>query len=206
VSSDAAERSEPAVTSEAAIGPEATGGPEAAIGPEAAAEPEGATDATLPEGGVAPAHPSIVGPTIVERARVTGPSLRRSIATIALFAAGLVVGVVGFVRLNAPPQLPTYPPLAGAPEPQAAHALAAALGANDAQGIADHLMPGMASDLSTAIQPIVDITSVTYLGTVEQDGRELAGYVVQGRDNQGAKQLAGLVLDVSGGEVVAINQ
>jgi hypothetical protein len=41
---------------------------------------------------------------------------------------------------------------------------------------------------------------------VEEDGRDLAGYVVRGRDRSHTKQIVGLVLAVSGGRIVAINE
>jgi hypothetical protein len=135
-----------------------------------------------------------------------GPSLRRSAATLALFVVGIAAGVGAYVALDPPPQLPTYPPLSAAPEPASAHALATALDANDPRAIADDVLPGVATDLSNALEPIVEVTGVTYVGTAERNGQQLAGYVVRGRDKDGQKQIIGLVIDVAEGHVMAINQ
>jgi hypothetical protein len=148
----------------------------------------------------------MVGPTIRPPAPSVMLAPRRAVATLALFVAGLAIGVAGYGVVNAAPPLPTYPPLASAPEPQIAHDLAAAIVAGDAKGIADHLQPDAADALSTALKPIVEVTSMEYLGTVEQDGKDLAGYVIHGRDQNKAKQVVGVVVDVSGGTIVAINQ
>jgi hypothetical protein len=148
-----------------------------------------------------------IGPAAASTSHMpTGPSLRLAIAIIALFLVGLVGGIAAYAIVNAPPPTPAYPALAAAGEPQVAHDLASAMSANDVKGVADRLDPSAAQALATALQPIVEVTSVTYLGTVEQDGRDLAGYVVRGRDQTRTKQIVGLVLDVSGGQIVGINE
>jgi hypothetical protein len=153
-----------------------------------------------------PLH-AVVGPTVRPLpARAEAVPLRRAIATVALFLAGLAAGIGTYASVVAPPSLPALPALASAPEPAAAHDLAAAIAAGDASGVAARLSPGTAAGLSSALQSIVDVTGVTYLGTVEEDGRDLAGYVVRGRDRSHTKQIVGLVLAVSGGRIVAINE
>jgi len=136
----------------------------------------------------------------------SGPSLPRAIAIIALFLVGFVGGIAAYGIATAPPPTAGYPGLAAAGEPQVAHDLASAMSANDVKGVADRIDPSAAQALANALQPIVEVTSVTYLGTVEQDGRELAGYVVRGRDQTRTKQMVGLVLDVAGGQIVGINE
>jgi hypothetical protein len=153
-----------------------------------------------------PLHP-VVGPTVrPSPSRAVAVPLRRAIAIVALFLAGLAAGIGTYAFVNAPPALPALPGLASVPEPAAAHDLAAAIAAGDASGVASRLSPDTASGLSTALASIVDVTAVTYLGTVEEDGRDLAGYVVRGRDKSNTKQIVGLVLAVSGGRIVAINE
>ncbi|HEY3523527.1 MAG TPA: hypothetical protein VGK63_07460 [Candidatus Limnocylindrales bacterium] len=147
--------------------------------------------------------PAVAPPT---RGAVEGPSIRRSVAVVLLFLVGVLGGVAGYVGLN-PVASPTpYPALAGAPEPEAAHALAHALKANDADAVANGVLPPIASNLSDALQPIVKVSDVTYLGTVEQDGRDLAGYIVSGKDEQNQKQIVGFVVDVVDDNIVGINQ
>jgi hypothetical protein len=140
------------------------------------------------------------------RAALDAPSLPRAAAIILLFVAGLVAGVGGYLALNAPPPARTYPALAGAAEPTAAHDLARSIAANDATGIAETLDRQAAAGLSNALQPIVEVTDVDYLGTVVDGDRSMAGYVVHGRDESGQKQIVGIVVDVARGIIVAINE
>jgi hypothetical protein len=120
--------------------------------------------------------------------------------------AGIAAGIVGFVGLNPAPNPTPYPRLAGVPEPESAHGLAAALEANDADAVANRVLPPIANALSNALQPIVEVTDVTYLGTVEHDGRDLAGYIVTGHDDQSQDEIVGVVVDVLDGNIVGINQ
>jgi hypothetical protein len=148
-----------------------------------------------------------VGPVIAPAdAHSFALPLRRAVAILLLFGAGLAAGIAGYQVANRPPALPNYPPLPAAAEPAVAHDLVGAIAAGDAKGIADRLAPGTADALSTALQPIVEVTGVTYLGTVEQDGRQLAGYVVRGRDQSKTKAIVGIVFDVADGQIVGINQ
>ena len=168
-----------------------------------------------PESPIDPAPDTVVAPPRIEyvrpmaapsRAWGTGPSIGQSLAIVGLFLVGIVAGVGGFVALNPPPPAQPFPSLAGAPEPAEAHALAEALKANDAEGVANHVLPAIATSLSDALTPIVEVTEVTYLGTVERDGRDLAGYIVVGRDDQSQKRIVGFVVDVMNDAIVGINQ
>jgi hypothetical protein len=172
--------------------------PEPAWRPDAAEPARGAV-AVPPADHVRP----VAAPS---RTTASGPSLGRSVAIVALFIVGIVAGIGGFVALNPAPPPVRYPELAGAPEPPVAHALAAALKANDADGVASHVLSTVASSLSDALKPIVDVTDVTYVGTVEHDGRDLAGYIVAGRDQQSQKQIVGFVVDVVNDEIIGINE
>ncbi len=191
---------------EAAPGPgaEATPRPEAEPDPRTAGSvPEPAAQVPVAERMAAAAYvPAMPAPV---RQLAQGPSLARSIVVLLLFAAGVAAGIAGYVGLNPGPAPAPYPPLTGAPEPEAAHALAAALKTNDADALASRVLPPIASALSNALQPIVEVTDVTYLGTVEHDGRDLAGYIVSGRDVQNQDQIVGIVVDVMDGSIVGIN-
>ncbi len=171
------------------------------------AEPE-ATGAPSPE----PPTAVIVGPSVympVARTRAApagAPGLVRALVSIGLFVVGLGAGIAGFVALNAPPSTASVPALETGPEPAIAHQVATSLVSNDVSVLADKLAPADLSTLAQALQPLVDITGVTYLGDVHEPDRDLAGYIVRGTDDSGQKMIVGVVLDVAGGQIVGINQ
>lgn len=129
----------------------------------------------------------------------------RTAVTLGLFVAGLVLGVVGQLVL-APAAQPT--PLAALPptaEPPAAATVASAIIRDDARGLAKSLDQDVLKSLGQALEPIVEVTELRFVGATELDGRVMAAYVAKGKDLSGEKRIVGLVLRVQEDEVVGVN-
>jgi hypothetical protein len=126
-------------------------------------------------------------------------------ATLALFAVGILGGVVVHTFLDRGPAENPYPALPKVDEPRAAHDVIAAVGSDDAQALARMLDSTMLTDLDTAIQPIVDVRSTRFVGAVESEGRLLSAYVVTGKTTEGIDFVVGFVLRVSNDQVVGVN-
>ena len=129
----------------------------------------------------------------------------KAMATLSLFALGLLGGVVVHVFTDkAPPENP-YPALPKVDEPRAAHDVVAAVGSDDAQALSRMLDSTMHTDLDTALQPIVDVRTTRFVGAVESEGRLLSAYVVTGKTTEGIDFVVGFVLRVSNDQVVGVN-
>jgi hypothetical protein len=126
-------------------------------------------------------------------------------ATLALFAVGILGGVVAHTFLDRGPAENPYPALPKVDEPRAAHDVIAAVGSDDAQALSRMLDSTMLTDLDTAIQPIVDVRSTRFVGAVESEGRLLSAYVVTGKTTEGIDFVVGFVLRVSNDQVVGVN-
>jgi hypothetical protein len=126
-------------------------------------------------------------------------------ATLALFAVGILGGVVAHTFLDRGPADNPYPALPKVDEPRAAHDVIAAVGSDDAQALSRMLDSTMLTDLDTAIQPIVDVRSTRFVGAVESEGRLLSAYVVTGKTTEGIDFVVGFVLRVSNDQVVGVN-
>ncbi|TMG60919.1 MAG: hypothetical protein E6H87_07660 [Chloroflexi bacterium] len=129
----------------------------------------------------------------------------KAMATLSLFALGLLGGVVVHVFTDkAPPENP-YPALPKVDEPRAAHDVVAAIGAGDAQSLSRQLDSTMLTDLDTALQPIVDVRTTKFVGAVESEGRLLSAYVITGKTQENIDFVVGFVLRVANDQVVGVN-
>ncbi|HYV22700.1 MAG TPA: hypothetical protein VEN31_08605 [Candidatus Bathyarchaeia archaeon] len=129
----------------------------------------------------------------------------RAMATLALFAVGILGGVVAHTFLDRGPAENPYPALPKVDEPRAAHDVVAAVGSDDAQALSRMLDSTMLTDLDTALQPIVDVRTTKFVGAVESEGRLLSAYVVTGKTTEGIDFVVGFVLRVSNDQVVGVN-
>ena len=125
--------------------------------------------------------------------------------TLALFAVGILGGVVAHAVLDRGPAENPYPALPKVDEPRAAHDVVAAVGSDDAQALSRMLDSTMLTDLDTALQPIVDVRTTKFVGAVESEGRLLSAYVVTGKTTEGIDFVVGFVLRVSNDQVVGVN-
>jgi hypothetical protein len=128
----------------------------------------------------------------------------RAIATLSLFAVGILGGVVGHAFIDRGPAESPYPQLPKVEEPRVGHDVAAAIGANDAQSLSRLVPTAMLNDLDTALQPIVDVRSTKFLGAVENEGRVLSAYVATGKTSEGIDFVVGFVLRVANDQVVGV--
>ena len=129
----------------------------------------------------------------------------KAMATLALFAVGILGGVVAHTFLDRGPAENPYPALPKVDEPRAAHDVVAAVGSDDAQALSRMLDSTMLTDLDTALQPIVDVRTTKFVGAVESEGRLLSAYVVTGKTTEGIDFVVGFVLRVSNDQVVGVN-
>lgn len=126
-------------------------------------------------------------------------------ATISLFAIGILGGVIVHTFADKGPTESPYPQLPKVEEPRAAHDVIAAIGADDAQALSRLVPSTMLTDLDTAIQPIVDVRTTRFVGAVESEGRLLSAYVVTGKTTEGIDFVVGFVLRVANDQVVGVN-
>lgn len=126
-------------------------------------------------------------------------------ATLSLFAVGILAGVVVHAFVDRGPAESPYPQLQKVDEPRAAHDVVAAVAADDAQALS-RLMPAeMLTDLDMALQPVVDVRKTKFVGAVESEGRLLSAYVVTGKTTEGIDFVVGFVLRVANDQVVGVN-
>jgi hypothetical protein len=160
----------------------------------------------LPVSPAATMRPVDLSTSAATRERRRRPQLRTS-ATILLFLAGLAVGAVGLrLAASAPAAAPAdgFPSLSRTTaEPIQAGAVARELAVNDVQGLAQLLDGDTLTALQSQLKPLVSFESVTFVGATTFDRDTLAGYVVRGRDQDGALGLVGLVIRLRDGQVVA---
>ncbi len=125
--------------------------------------------------------------------------------TLALFVAGALVGVVGY-QVTAPsaPASP-FASLGKVGEPTASHLVTVAVANDDAHTLAQMLSTDELQGLRSALDPIVDVRSIVFVGAAESDRRVLAGYVASGKDLRGNDFAVGFVLRVLEDQVVGVN-
>jgi hypothetical protein len=126
-------------------------------------------------------------------------------ATLAIFAVGIVGGIViqAFVSQGPPPS--PYAELQKLDEPRVAHDVVAAIAADDAQALSRLLSADMLSALDSALQPVTDVRKTEFVGAVESEGRLLSGYAVTGKTSDGIDFVVGFVLRVANDQVVGVN-
>jgi len=129
----------------------------------------------------------------------------RAFRTFGLLALGLVLGVGLHQFTDRGPAESPYPALPKAAEPRVAHDVAAAIANDDPRALAKLLDSEQLTALETAMQPIVDVRSATFVGAVESEGRQLSAYIVKGKDTSGTDFVVGFVLRVSNDQVVGVN-
>jgi hypothetical protein len=129
----------------------------------------------------------------------------RAALVLATFLGGLVVGVVVYAVTDKGADANPYASLPPTAEPAVTAEVARAVSNNDARGLANEMDMEVLQQLKTAIEPLVDIRSIKFLGAVEKNGRVLAAYVAGGRTSDGTDILRGFVLRVAGGQIVGVN-
>lgn len=125
--------------------------------------------------------------------------------TLALFVLGFGTGALANGLGYRPTDQGPFPTLALVEEPGTAARVASAISANDARQLAKVLETEMLNELKPALTPIIDVTSIKFVGATQQEDRVLAAYVAQGRDADGDKIIRGFVMRVRGDEIVGIN-
>ncbi|TMC68624.1 MAG: hypothetical protein E6J13_13870 [Chloroflexi bacterium] len=126
-------------------------------------------------------------------------------ATLGLFALGILTGVVVHTFVDKGPAENPYPALPKVEEPQVAHEVVEAIGKDEPQTLAKLMPAQMLTDLDTALQPIIDVRTTKFVGAVESEGRLLSAYVVTGKTTEGADFVVGFVLRVANDQVVGVN-
>ena len=126
-------------------------------------------------------------------------------ATLSLFALGILGGVVVHAFVDRGPAQNPYPELPKVEEPRAAYDVVAAVAADDAQALSRLMPAAMLNDLDTALQPVVDVRKTKFVGAVESEGRLLSAYTATGKTADGIDFVVGFVLRVANDQVVGVN-
>jgi hypothetical protein len=129
----------------------------------------------------------------------------KAIATLAIFAVGIVAGVVVKALVDQGPPPSPYAELEKVDEPRVAQQVVAAVAADDAQSLSRLMSADMLGALDAALQPVVDVRKTEFVGAVESEGRLLSGYVVTGKTTEGIDFVVGFVLRVANDQVVGVN-
>jgi len=139
-------------------------------------------------------------------ALASGPiNSARASLILATFLGGLVSGVLFYAVTDKGADANPYESLPKAAEPAVTADVARAMTSDDAKGLANQLDMEVLQQLQTAIEPLADIRSMKFVGAVEKNGRSLAAYVAGGRTSDGMDVLVGLVLRVTGDQIVGVN-
>ena len=127
-------------------------------------------------------------------------------ATLFLFAAGIVIGAGTQWLTSAAPAQNPYASLPPAAEPQSSADVATAIRTDDARALSRLVSnQDLLNKLHSSLDPIISVSDVKWLGAADRNGMTLSAYVVRGRDQQGNKIIRGFVLSVQHGEVVGVN-
>ena len=129
----------------------------------------------------------------------------RAALILATFLGGLVTGVFVYAVTDRGADANPYESLPKTAEPAVTAEVARAMAADDAKALASQVDMEVLQQLQTAIEPLADIRSMKFVGAVEKNGRTLAAYVAGGRTADGIDVLVGLVLRVTGDQIVGVN-
>jgi hypothetical protein len=129
----------------------------------------------------------------------------KAVATLSLFAVGILAGIVVHSFVDRGPATSPYPALLKVDEPRVAHDVVGAIAADDAQALSRLMSADMLGALDTALQPVVDVRKTQFVGAVESEGRLLSAYVVTGKTTDGIDFVVGFVLRVANDQVVGVN-
>jgi len=134
----------------------------------------------------------------------------RAALILALFAGGIVGGVVLQRVTDAGTPESPYPALDRVAEPDISAKVATALANNDAHALSQLVPADTLSALRDALvtplqTSVIDVRSVRFVGATSKNGMTLAGYVLTGKDVTGADAIVGFVLDIANGEIVGVN-
>jgi hypothetical protein len=129
----------------------------------------------------------------------------RAALILATFLGGLVTGVVVYAVTDKGADANPYASLPRAAEPAVTADVARAMTSDDAKALANQLDMEVLQQLQTAIEPLAEIRSMKFVGAVEKNGRTLAAYVAGGRTAEGVDVLVGLVLRVTGDQIIGVN-
>ena len=129
----------------------------------------------------------------------------RTALILATFLGGLVTGVFVYAVTDRGADANPYASLPKTEEPAVTAEVARAMASDDARALASRLDMEVLQQLQTAIEPLAEIRSMKFVGAVEKNGRTLAAYVAGGRTTEGVDVLVGLVLRVSGDQIVGVN-
>jgi hypothetical protein len=129
----------------------------------------------------------------------------RAALTVLVFMLGAVGG--GSVQLTTVPKTQDnpYASLSPVEEPAAAKRLATLIAQDNARALADALDDDALQGLAQAMEPMLAVFEVKFVGAVEKRGEVLSAYVVQGQNMAGESERVGFVLRVRAGEVVGVN-
>jgi len=124
-----------------------------------------------------------------------------------VFLTGLLSGVIAqAVTAGGPPASPYATLETSGNEPPVAADVRLAILNNDPRALAQLIADEeLLQSLSDALQPLLDIREVKFVGAVDKDGRILSAYVAKGRDTNGQGMIVGYVLRVQNDEVVGVN-
>jgi hypothetical protein len=129
----------------------------------------------------------------------------RAALVLATFLGGIVTGVLVYAVTDKGADPNPYASLPRATEPAVTADIARALEADDATALSNMLDMTVLQQLQTAIEPLVDIRTMKFVGAVEKNGRVLAAYVAGGRISDGTDIVRGFVLSVAGDQIVGVN-
>jgi hypothetical protein len=132
-------------------------------------------------------------------------SSTRAALILATFLGGLVMGVAAYALTDKGVEANPYASLPKIAEPAAAAEVARELENDDSKGLSNQLDMTVLQQLQTAIDPLVDIRSIKFVGAVEKNGRVLAAYVAGGRTSDGTDIVRGFVLRLTGDQIVGVN-
>lgn len=132
-------------------------------------------------------------------------SERNPAFTIFLVAAGIALGLVAKSVFDPGTPANPYPALTAVGEPAPAAEVVAIVVADDARRLAEALDGTLIQKLGEALNPLIDVFEMRFVGAVERRGDILSAYVAEGRSRGGEPAAVGVVLRVREGKVVGVN-